>query len=88
MRTMQVSDIQLYNILKVKMGESEAQTLVEYIDTKVEKEVEEKKDVLATKQDISELRVEVSKTKADIIKWMFVFWIGLLGAVIAITKLL
>lgn len=85
MKTMYVSDISLFQILKDKIGEDQAKTLVEYIDTKVdtkvEKAVDEKTDVLATKQDLAE-------TKADIIKWMFIFWVGLLGAVIAITKLL
>ncbi len=32
--------------------------------------------ILATKQDIAEVREYVANTKADIIKWMFIFWIG------------
>ena len=30
-------------------------------------------------QEISSLRVENAKTKADMIKWMFIFWIGQIG---------
>ncbi|MDI6744564.1 MAG: hypothetical protein QMD07_04210, partial [Thermodesulfovibrionales bacterium] len=38
-------------------------TLVEYIEAKVEKKFEEKKDILATKLDIEELRTEMQKMK-------------------------
>ena len=30
----------------------------------------------ALKEDIVDLRVNLAATKADLIKWMFVFWIG------------
>jgi len=31
---------------------------------------------LATKDDVSLLRKEIAQAKADLIKWMFLFWIG------------
>ena len=46
---MHVAEIELYEILKSKLGDKEAKTLVEYIETKVEKKFEEKHDIL-TKQ--------------------------------------
>ena len=39
---MQVAEIELYEILKTKVGEKEAKTLIEYIEAKVEKKYEEK----------------------------------------------
>ncbi|MFI5136197.1 MAG: hypothetical protein ACHQIM_00130 [Sphingobacteriales bacterium] len=81
---MQVSEIQLFQILKGKIGEKEAQTLVEYVETKIEKEFDTKRDVLATKEDLAR---EVGNTKSEIIKWMFIFWVGQLAAMIAIVKL-
>jgi hypothetical protein len=77
---MQVAEIELYEILKEKIGEKEAKILVEYIETKVEKRFEEKKDLLATKADLA-------NAKADIIKWMFIFWAGQIGALIAILQI-
>ena len=77
---MQVAEIELYEILKPKIGEKEARTLVEYIETKVDRKLEEKKDVLATKEDIANLR-------ADIIKWMFLLWIGQLASLLAILQI-
>ncbi|MBI5181628.1 MAG: DUF1640 domain-containing protein [Nitrospirae bacterium] len=102
---MQVAEIELYEILKSRLGEKEAKTLVEYIEAKVGKELEEKKDILATKEDINGLKIEIEKvrtgmvveiekvrtemekTRSDIIKWMFLFWIGQLASLIAILQI-
>jgi hypothetical protein len=95
---MQVAEIELYEILKTKVGEKEAKTLVEYIETNVEKKFEEKRDILATKEDLANLkadlmveiekvRTEMQRMKADIIKWMFLFWIGQLASLIAILQI-
>ena len=75
-----ISSIEMYNILKGKLGENEAQALTEYVESKVEKTFDKEKDVLATKVDLAE-------TKSEIIKWMFIFWIGQLAAIIAIIKM-
>jgi len=77
---MQLAEIELYEILKSKLGEKEARTLVEYIETKVDRNFDEKKDILATKTDLANM-------KADIIKWMFIFWIGQLASLMAILQI-
>ena len=75
----------MFNILKGKLGESEAKALTEYIETRVEKSIEKEKDVLASKVDIYKLEIKISETKTDIIKWMFVFWIGQITVTLAIV---
>jgi len=77
---MQLAEIELYEILKSKLGGKEAKTLVEYIEAKVDKQFLEKKDILATKTDLANM-------KADIIKWMFIFWIGQLASLTAILQI-
>lgn len=52
---MTVSNIQLFKILKEKLGDSQAETLVEYVDGGVHSEFEDHKDFLATKADLSEI---------------------------------
>ncbi len=46
---------------------------------------------LATKDDltreVSQLRKEMSDNKVETIKWMFIFWIGQVGATLAIVFL-
>jgi len=89
--SMQIAEIELYEILKERLGEKEAKALVEYIEAKVEKKFEEKKDILASKEDLAnlktELMVQIEKTRSDIIKWMFIFWAGQIGALIAILEI-
>ena len=59
------------------------QTIEEVIDTKFTSE----KDRLATKDDILELKIEMKEQKSEIIKWMFLFWIGQIGVTLAIVFL-
>lgn len=51
---------------------------------KIEKEFDSKKYVLATKEDLAR---EIGNSKSEVIKWMFIFWVGQLAAMIAIAKL-
>ena len=76
---MVVSEITLYNILKNKFGETEAQTVVEGIKHTVREEFENKKDILLTKQDKVELIEKMNSDKQDLLKWLFGFWITILG---------
>jgi len=70
---MKTQELRLYELLKVKIVEEETQLLLETIDTRLAS--------FATKED-------VANSRADLIKWMFIFWIGQLGATIAIFKFL
>ncbi|HWK05420.1 MAG TPA: hypothetical protein VNS58_17395 [Puia sp.] len=84
-------ELKVYEIFKNKLGQQEAEAIIEYFEAAADKKYEEKKDILATKEDIGQLRKEVAETKADIIKWSFVFWVGtvitVLGGLFAILKL-
>ncbi len=35
------------------------------------------------KSDIADLRTEVANTRADLIRWMFIFWVGQIGVIFA-----
>jgi len=65
---MVVSEITLFNTLKTKLGEQEAQIVVEGIKSAVKEKFNNKKDILLTKED-----------KVEMIRWMFIFWIGTIG---------
>ena len=83
---MVVSEIRLYELLKNKLGNAEAEAFIEILENKVDKKFGAAKELLATKQDIAETNQKISETKADLIKWMFIFWIGQLASFIAIAK--
>lgn len=78
------SDIQLFRILKERLGEKEAEALVDFVDAKLKNNNADNLKILATKEDILNLKGELQKqigdNKAEMIKWMFIFWIGQLAA--------
>lgn len=64
-----VSEIKLYELLKAKLGEKEAEAFVEILEKKVDHKFEDAKQLLASKEDLV-------NTKVDLIKWMVGFWIA------------
>ena len=65
--------LKAYEILKTKLGEQEAATILEFIEEKSEQKINQKKDVFLTKDD-----------KVDLIKWMVGFWIAQMAAIIGL----
>lgn len=70
-------ELKVYEIFKTKLGEKEAETIIEYFEAKAESKFQQKKDVLATKEDIA-------NSKADLIKWMVGFWLAQMAAIIGL----
>ncbi|MEO6843753.1 MAG: hypothetical protein ABI184_01200 [Ginsengibacter sp.] len=84
---MTISTTRLYDLLSIKVGKETAETLTTYIEEKIKDKFEDNTKILATKEDVLELKSElkddiasvremVANTKTEIIKWMFIFWIG------------
>jgi hypothetical protein len=59
----------LFDLLSMKLDKETAENLTTLIEQKINSGLENKTQIFATKQDLSEI-------KAEIIKWMFIFWIG------------
>ena len=80
---MVVSEITLFNTLREKLGEKEAQIVVEGIKSAVREEFDVKKDILATKQDLAE-------TKSDLNRSIYVVglvqYLAILASLIALLK--
>lgn len=70
-----VSEIKLYELLKSKIGEKEAEAFVEILEKKVDSKFEDGKTTI-----VSEIGSKISNSRADLIKWMFIFWIGQIAA--------
>ena len=56
---MSISEIQLFQALKNKLGEKEAEELVLFVQNEVKTEFENRKDGLATKDDIANLHKSI-----------------------------
>ena len=63
-----VSEIELFESLSEQIGKEKTKIFVQYMETKIDKQMNERSSVFLTKHD-----------KVDIIKWMFVFWVGTIG---------
>ncbi len=74
-----VSDIQLFNTLKKKLGEQEAEQLVSFVKSEIKEELQIKAQHLA-KEDLA-------KTESKLILWAFVFWATQLAAIFAFIRL-
>jgi len=61
--------------------------MFKYIDNKAERSVEATIKTLATKDDLAKVNLDLSNRMTDMIKWMFIFWIGQVGATLAIVFL-
>ena len=81
-----VSEIKLYELLKAKIGEREAEAFIQILETKVESKLLEKKSVFATKEDVAKLETKISEAKVDIIKWMVATAIAIVGLIVAFMK--
>ncbi len=86
-RIMSVSEIKLYNLLRTKVGEEQAQNLVEFIQSSVKDEFDTKKEIFATKEDLTR---EISNLRADLLKTIYlvgiVQFVGIVGSLLAILK--
>ena len=98
-----LSELKALDLLKskFKLSDENARAVISEInavDQKITDQVDEeflkRKDVFLTKDDKVELieKIEqqaqkIERTRADLIKWMFIFWIGQLAALFGLFKL-
>jgi len=89
--TVGISDIQLYELLASKLGRTEAKGLVEFVEARVDKQLDEKTNTLASKEDIFEVKQEmqtmktdIANVKVDLVKWMVGTGIALASVMVAL----
>ncbi len=78
---MTVSEIELFEILSQQLGREKAKTLVEYVEHKVDKRLQDKTNVFATKEDLAKLETRI-------VMWIVGFNTVLASLIIAAFKLL
>ena len=75
-----ISLTKLYDLLSAKVGKETVENLTAYIEEKIKSDIADKTSVLATKEGLAE-------TKSELIKWMFIFWIGQIAATVGFILL-
>jgi hypothetical protein len=81
----------LYDLLIPKVGKEAAENLTTYIESKIDTELEKSITRFATKEDLAnakgELLDKIGESRTEIIRWMFVFWVGQLAGIVGIMLL-
>ncbi len=83
-----VSEIKLFEMLKAKIGEKEAEAFVQILETRVDKKFDDAKATLATKEDILNLRVDMERGFRENLKWTVATIIACAGLIVALIKFL
>lgn len=89
---MVVSEIKLYELLKLKLHlkDDEARDFVSHIENLSKEQVKEifdhKKDTLSSKEDIFKLELKIEQNKVEIIKWMIGSAIAIIGLSVTIIS--
>jgi hypothetical protein len=96
--TINISDVRLFNLIKNKFGEKEAEEFVSLVKDEIEETVAAKheyitKDIARLREDLFNhfaskdfVAAKISESKFQIILWAFVFWVTQLGAIFAFLK--
>ncbi|MFC4231974.1 hypothetical protein ACFOW1_08735 [Parasediminibacterium paludis] len=86
-----ISEIKLYELLKAKIGEKEAEAFIEILEQKVENKLQEKTNVFAIKEDLAKIEGKLLSTigeaKVDIIKWLIATAITIVAVIISFARL-
>lgn len=90
-----VDEIKLFELLKAKIGEKEAEAFVQILEAKVNGKFETleknfKGDVVSLKEHMDKVfatKEDIANVRADMIKWMFIFWVGQVGVMIALLTI-
>lgn len=87
---MSVTEIQLFQILKAKLGEKEAEQLVAFVKEEVKTELDNKKEILATKDDIANTKEYILQVKSELSRSIYIVgliqFLAIVGSVIGIIN--
>lgn len=74
------------NTLKVfeTFDEKQATKIAEAVETALETSNTTLLEKVATKKDIAETKTDIAEAKAEIIKWMFIFWMGQFASIVGV----
>ena len=89
---MTTGSMQLFQVLKARLGEREAEAVVNYVDTTLKENNKQMQDTnlntLTTKEDLANLRGElktnIAEVKSDVIRWTFAFFVTTMLAILGL----
>ncbi len=87
---MTVSEIQLYQILKTKLGDKGAEELVVFVKSRIKSEFDIREELYATKNDIALVREDMIEMKSELSKSIYIVgliqFLAIIGSIMAIIN--
>ncbi len=80
---MEITQIKLYELLKNKIGEKETEAFVYIIEEKMDTKIEQRKQELATKDDIYRLKEYMLEMRSELTRTIYLTSLGQLIAIVA-----
>ena len=86
--------ISIPKALREKLGDEGSEALVEVLNKQSDEnkqsiiDLAEQRFEARLAKEASLLREDVQKTRSDLIKWMFIFWVGQIGCIVALLKII
>jgi hypothetical protein len=99
---MHISELEMFEILRTRMSESEAKNFLTYIESKVEDKFLDAKDIFSTKEDLLKLELKIVQTisdsnqrieqsKTELLKWLITLILGstiaIIGTILAVMRM-
>ncbi|MBI2089686.1 MAG: hypothetical protein HYT78_13270 [Deltaproteobacteria bacterium] len=63
-------------------AKNQREDIIAFVEERFERRLAE--ELAKVREEIATLRVEAANGKADLIRWMFVFWVGQIGVITGI----
>ncbi len=86
-----VDTLKIFEVLRQKFDEPEAKTIASAVEIALETNNTALLDKVATKADLAKevnrLEVKIEQMKSELIKWMFIFWIGQFASITTVLFL-
>ena len=78
------NSLKVFERLRPAFDEKQATAVAEAIDEALETNNDILLSDVATKNDLTGIQTQIAETKAEIIKWMFIFWIGQFASIVGV----
>ncbi|MBI2889622.1 MAG: hypothetical protein HYY13_02445 [Nitrospirae bacterium] len=77
--------LEIYEALKsAGVADAKAKSAAEKFDEALESRLGHEWRHLATREDLEKLRTEIHAVRTELIKWMFIFWVGQVATITGI----
>jgi len=84
--------LKVFEVLRPTFDEKQATKIAEAVETALETNNSALFSTVATKGDLTELKAatkaDLAEMKAEIIKWMFIFWIGQFASIVGVLTVI